>query len=133
MSQNRKSNLLATILHAMTGIPVQEELSLDASAVSGPGMSICCTALLDPNLPPRGTATFHLVPGHIQKDEVLFREVYDLDSKLGIRLEEDTVMELTFDEKLRLMMGFRQNNSPPKLLVKETIQSRKLRANYSWQ
>jgi hypothetical protein len=133
VSQNINNNVLATILHTMTGIPVQGELSLRASAISDSGMSICCTSLLIPNLPPTEMATFHLVPGHIQKDGSFFREVYDLNPKPGLRIEEDTVMQLTFDEKLRLMMSFRQNESIPELLVKETIQSRKLQANYSWQ
>ncbi|EAU37404.1 predicted protein [Aspergillus terreus NIH2624] len=133
LSQNINNNVLATILHTMTGIPVQGELSLRASAISDSGMLICCTSLLIPNLPPTEMATFHLVPGHIQKDGSFFREVYDLNPKPGLRIEEDTVMQLTFDEKLRLMMSFRQNESIPELLVKETIQSRKLQANYSWQ
>ncbi|KAB8269947.1 hypothetical protein BDV30DRAFT_229418 [Aspergillus minisclerotigenes] len=133
VSQNFKNNVLATILHTMTGIPVQGEPSLEASAISESGLSICCASLLIPNLPPIEVATFHLIPGHIQKDGAFFREVYDLNPKLGIRLEEDTVMKLTFDEKLRLMTSFRQNKSLPEFLVKETIQNQTLQANYSWQ
>ncbi|KAL5001567.1 hypothetical protein BDV10DRAFT_8672 [Aspergillus recurvatus] len=132
ISQNRKNNVLTNILHILTGIPVQGEVSLDASAISESGMSICCTSLLDPNLPPTGRKPFCLVRGHIQKDDTLFREVYDLDSRPGLRLEEYAVTKLNFDEKLRLIMSTRQTKSTPELQVKETIEGRKLQANYSW-
>lgn len=133
ISQNYKSNVLANILRVMTGIPAVESSSLDASAISESGMSICCATLLDPSLLPAGKAPFCLIPGHIQKDGALFREVYDLDSKLGMRLGEDAVMKLTFDEKLRIITSIRQSKSGPELLVKETIEGQRLQANYSWQ
>ncbi|KAJ0426665.1 hypothetical protein BJY00DRAFT_297681 [Aspergillus carlsbadensis] len=133
MSPNHKNNILPTILHTFTGIPVQEEPTLDASAISESGIVICCSSLLNPSLPPRGTEVFHIVPGHIQKDDSLFWEVYDLDAKLGMRLEEETIIKYRFDDKLRLIMSMHDNKSPPELLVRETVQGRKLQANYSWQ
>lgn len=133
ISQNHKYNILANVLQIMTGIPTKPELSPNASAVSESGLSICCASLLDPTLPPTAEMSVHLVPGHVQKDGILFREVYDLDSKLGVRVEEDVVMMLNSSDKLQLIRSIRQNNSPPKLLVKETMEAQKLQANYSWQ
>lgn len=92
ISQNYKYHILATILHTMTGVPVRENVSLDASAVSDSGLSVCCASLLNPNMPPMGKATFHLIPGHIQKEGALFGEMYDLDPTPGIRIEEDTMI-----------------------------------------
>ncbi|KAL3475874.1 hypothetical protein BJX99DRAFT_270852 [Aspergillus californicus] len=132
VSQNYKTNILANALQVMTGIPIHQVVTLDASAVSESGTSICCASLLNPNLPP-GETPFHLFPGHIQKEGSLFQEVYDLDSRFGVRVAEDTVMKLTFDKKLRLIMGMGPNKPAPELLVKETIDARKLQASYSWE
>ncbi|KAL3460885.1 hypothetical protein BJX64DRAFT_289823 [Aspergillus heterothallicus] len=129
----QKNNVLLTILQTITGIPVQEELGLGASAVSESGVSICCASLLDPTLAPTARAPFYLLPGHIQKDCSLFREVYDLDPHVPWRVDETIVLSCNFDQKLGLMTNIRQSKSLPTLLVKETLQARRLQANYSWQ
>ncbi|KAL2839663.1 hypothetical protein BJY01DRAFT_250392 [Aspergillus pseudoustus] len=124
---------LNPVLLNTRSVLIQVEGTLDASAISESGMVICCASLLNPNLPPKGTEVFHIVPGHIQKDNTLFWEVYDLDAKLGMRLEEETIIKYRFDDKLRLIMSMHDNKTPPELLVRETVQGRKLQANYSWQ
>ncbi|KAL4933774.1 uncharacterized protein BDV17DRAFT_250478 [Aspergillus undulatus] len=125
------TNILANILHIMTGMPYQGDPSQNASALSSSGIAVCCGTLLDPSSQPASEPSFHVVPGHVQKDDTIFHEVYDLDTTADSHLGRH-LTHLGFEDMVGLTVC---NSHKPELkfIVKETIDGRRLQASYVWQ
>ncbi|KAL1967564.1 hypothetical protein VTN77DRAFT_3079 [Rasamsonia byssochlamydoides] len=123
----------ADVIRFITGIQNQHSHSRSvASALSKSGVSVFCTSFLDPSLSPIEQKTFHLVPGHIVKDGVLYEQVCDFDSKLDTRTDEDNVTARSSETNLQFIRSIGVSDSPW-LLVKETTETGTLQANYAWQ